>query len=223
MPIEHPSISALRQRELAKYDQDYFSNHYWREDLPGMTGNRNLSYDDPGHKHRFQYLFDTLIEDKAKARLLDAGCGPGLLLQEILAAGVDGYGVDSSLQALRAFKDRYGATGETRVVHSYLHSLPFPDNAFEYSFCLDVLEHLILFDVLQAVTELCRVTSRQLVCSINLDNPYKFHPTILSRETWNTAFESTNLVKLDAQETDRLNSLVKANYAEYDFFVFRKL
>jgi 2-polyprenyl-3-methyl-5-hydroxy-6-metoxy-1,4-benzoquinol methylase len=223
MVADHPAIAALRKQELDKYNQGYFAEHYWREDLPGKTGNRSLSYDDPDHEQRFQFLFDVLIKDRARSRILDAGCGPGLLLQKMLSAGADAYGIDSSLHAVRAFEARHGVPTGARVTLAHLHRIPFSDNAFEFSICLDVLEHLIVFDVLQAVTELCRVTSRRLICSINLDNPYRFHPTILSRESWGAAFESTNLVQLDVSETDRLNSLVKAKYEEYDLFVFRKL
>lgn len=221
--LVHPVVKYLRAKEIAKYDEQYFAEHYWREDLPGKTGNKNLSYDDPYHEKRFQFLFDTLVGGNAWGRVLDTGCGPGHLLQRILNSGVEAYGIDCSYYALQNFRSSETKSGYARAMQGQLHQLPFSDDAFNLSICLDVLEHLLVFDAVAAVHELCRVTSEQIICSINLDNPYEFHNTILSRDSWNAVFESTNLVRLDEGETRRLNSLVKARYVEYDFFVFRKL
>lgn len=218
----HPAVDTLRARENAKYDAAYFSEHYWREDLPGLKGNRGLSYNDPTHEKRFDFLFRTLIADRARARILDAGCGPGLLLERALKAGFDAYGVDRSRQALDLVRRRQGVPCDYRAIRSDLGSLPFRNDSFELTICLDVLEHLVVFDVIPAVAELCRVSASTIICSINLDNPYEFHNSILSRESWTAIFESTNLVTADRKRTTALNELVKATYEEYDMFVFKK-
>jgi 2-polyprenyl-3-methyl-5-hydroxy-6-metoxy-1,4-benzoquinol methylase len=218
----HPVVVSLRARENAKYNAAYFSEHYWREDLPGQTGNRGLAYNDPAHERRFQFLFQSLVADHAQGRILDAGCGPGLLLERALKAGFDAYGVDRSRHALDLFQHRQHVPCDYRVIQSDLGNLPFPNDFFELTICLDVLEHLIVFDVIPAVVELCRVSAGTIVCSINLDNPYEFHNSILSRESWTSIFESTNLVTTDKEQTAALNDLVKATYEEYDMFVFRR-
>jgi hypothetical protein len=53
-----------------------------------------------------------------------------------------------------------------------------------------------------------------------MDNPYRFHPSILSRGSWTAVFESTDLVTYDELETIRLNSEIKKQYNEYEMFVF---
>jgi 2-polyprenyl-3-methyl-5-hydroxy-6-metoxy-1,4-benzoquinol methylase len=218
----HPAVDVLRARENEKYDAAYFSEHYWREDLPGQKGNRGLSYNDPVHARRFDFLFQNLINGNSVGPVLDAGCGPGLLLERALKSGFDAYGVDRSWHALDLSQHRPGIRCDRRVTQSNLDSLPFRDNFFELTICLDVLEHLILFDVIPAVFELCRVSAGTIVCSINLDNPYEFHTSILSRDSWKCIFESTDLVTADEASTAALDKLVKATYQEYDMFVFRK-
>src|SRR5262249_19617606 len=70
--------------------------------------------------------------------------------------------------------------------------------------------------------ELCRVCSALILCSINVDNPYRFHPTILSRESWIAIFESIGLARFDRSQTDSVNSRIRTLYSEYEFFVFRR-
>jgi 2-polyprenyl-3-methyl-5-hydroxy-6-metoxy-1,4-benzoquinol methylase len=216
----HSAVNALRAREAAKYGSAYFSEHYWREDIPGQKGNRGLSYDDPAHERRFDFLFASLIGAHAHGCVLDVGCGPGFLLERALRAGVDAYGVDRSKHALDLLRQR--VSGHHRAIQSELSRLPFGDESFELTICLDVLEHLIVFDIIPAVVELCRISTGTIICSINLDNPYDFHPSILSRDSWYSIFESTNLVTVDQDRTDLLSKLVKETYEEYDMFVFKR-
>lgn len=217
----HAAIVAQRQKEVAKYSPQYFADDYWKEDHPGQVGNRSLSYDDPLHVQRFDFLFEKLVRPLSPGRILDAGTGPGLLLERMLNAGIDAIGIDVSSAALLELCQRL-THAHGRVLQTPLSGLPFVDGYFDSTICLDVLEHLIVVDALLAVREICRVTSYEIVCSINLDNPYKFHPTILSRDSWIALFEAIGSFTLNAGKTENLNSQVKERYAEYDFFVFER-
>jgi len=217
---EHPVVERLRASEQELYDDTYFAEHYWREDLPGRSGNHGLSYNDPCHSARFDFLCETILKPQRVKRVLDAGCGPGYLLERALANGFDAVGVDTSSVAQRLFKRRTADQWHERFSVASLTKLPYADRAFEFTVCLDVLEHVIVFDICRAVRELCRVTAGSIVCSINMDNPYRFHPSILSRGSWTAAFESTDLVTYNDLETARLNNEIKKQYAEYEMFVF---
>jgi 2-polyprenyl-3-methyl-5-hydroxy-6-metoxy-1,4-benzoquinol methylase len=219
---DHPSVELLRAKELEKYDRRYYTDHYWREDLPGATGNRGLTYDDPDHRLRFAFVYESVIAQENAKRLLDVGCGTGLLIQEAIAHGIDASGVDISTVAKDFFMERTPRDWWNRFSVASMASLPFPTESFDLCVCMDVLEHLPVFDVFMAVSELCRVCSDRIVCSINVDNPYEYHPTILSRESWVAIFESTGLVTLDARKTEELNGRVKLKYSEYDLFCFRR-
>jgi len=219
----HVAISKLREQERQKYDNSYFSEHYWREDLEGHTGNRGLSYDDPEHRERFSYLYELLVEQNNPKQLLDAGCGPGYLLEHALLDGISARGVDCSASAREQFLARTKGNWATAFHIGSICSMPFPDRSFDLLLCLDVLEHLIVFDIFVAANELSRLASKDLICSINLDNPYFFHPTIISRESWTALFESTGFVRQNMARTDALNRAARRRYSEYDFFVFERL
>jgi 2-polyprenyl-6-hydroxyphenyl methylase / 3-demethylubiquinone-9 3-methyltransferase len=124
------------------------------------------------------------LGDLTGRRVLDAGCGGGLVARELAAAGAEVVGVDRSLGSLevarRAVDGRRGPAGgvrgtpegcpgETggsskgvprsigsfRPVQGRLERLPFADGSFDAVVAADVLEHLP--DLPAAVAELARV------------------------------------------------------------------
>lgn len=76
-------------------------------------------------------------------RVLDAGCGEGVL--------VDEYADRLAISGLDA---NYASA---RVTTGSLMALPFPDASFERALCLDVLEHLQYEEQPKALAELYRV------------------------------------------------------------------
>ena len=78
-----------------------------------------------------------------QTRVLDAGCGEGVLVDEY-AGRLDITGVDANYSS-------------GRVRQASLTALPFPDASFDRALCLDVLEHLSYEDQRSALAELFRV------------------------------------------------------------------
>ena len=76
-------------------------------------------------------------------RVLDAGCGEGVLVDEY-AERLDITGMDANYSS-------------DRVTHGSLTALPFPEAAFDRTLCLDVLEHLAYEEQPRALAELFRV------------------------------------------------------------------
>jgi SAM-dependent methyltransferase len=76
-------------------------------------------------------------------RVLDAGCGEGVLVDEY-AERLDITGLDANYAS-------------DRVTHGSLTALPFPDGSFDRALCLDVLEHLPYEEQPRALAELFRV------------------------------------------------------------------
>src|SRR6188508_2675394 len=76
-------------------------------------------------------------------RVLDAGCGEGVLVEEY-AGRLDIIGVDANYSS-------------ARVTHGSVTELPFPDASFDRALCLDVLEHLAYEEQPRALAELFRV------------------------------------------------------------------
>jgi 2-polyprenyl-3-methyl-5-hydroxy-6-metoxy-1,4-benzoquinol methylase len=76
-------------------------------------------------------------------RVLDAGCGEGVLVEEF-ATRLNIEGIDPNYSS-------------DRVRSGSLTALPYGDNSFERATCLDVLEHLTYEDQPKALRELHRV------------------------------------------------------------------
>jgi 2-polyprenyl-3-methyl-5-hydroxy-6-metoxy-1,4-benzoquinol methylase len=90
----------------------------------------------------------------ARTRVLDAGCGEGVLVSEY-AERLDITGIDANYAS-------------DRVTNGSLTALPYPDGSYDRALCLDVLEHLPFEDQPRALAELYRVlrSSGELLVSV---------------------------------------------------------
>lgn len=87
----------------------------------------------------------------ANARVLDAGCGSGRTLQELVGYGeVSGIELDTDAAELARSRE----LGEVQV--GRLEQLPWDDGTFDLITCLDVVEHVP--DDVAALAELLRVS-----------------------------------------------------------------
>jgi 2-polyprenyl-6-hydroxyphenyl methylase/3-demethylubiquinone-9 3-methyltransferase len=86
-------------------------------------------------------------------RVLDAGCGGGLVARELAAAGAEVVGVDRSRGSLGVARRAVGT--RFAPAQGRLERLPFAAGAFDAVVAADVLEHLP--DLPAAVAELARV------------------------------------------------------------------
>jgi SAM-dependent methyltransferase len=85
------------------------------------------------------------------ARVLDAGCGSGRTLQELVDYG-EVHGVELNPEAAELARSR----GHGEVLVGRLEELPFADGTFDLITCLDVIEHTP--DDRVTLAELRRVT-----------------------------------------------------------------
>jgi 2-polyprenyl-6-hydroxyphenyl methylase / 3-demethylubiquinone-9 3-methyltransferase len=109
---------------------------------------------------RFGYMRRVLIDElhltPTGLRVLDVGCGGGLLAEEFARLGCAVTGVDpseESLAAARAHAAGQGLAIEYRTGRG--EELPFADESFDVVYCCDVLEHVD--DLRQVIAESSRV------------------------------------------------------------------
>jgi 2-polyprenyl-6-hydroxyphenyl methylase/3-demethylubiquinone-9 3-methyltransferase len=109
---------------------------------------------------RFGYMRRVLTEelrlDPAGLRVLDIGCGGGLLAEEFARLGCRVVGIDPSHESLAAARKH--AAGQGLAIEYQCatgEALPFADASFRIVYCCDVLEHVT--DLRNVIAETARV------------------------------------------------------------------
>jgi ubiquinone/menaquinone biosynthesis C-methylase UbiE len=92
------------------------------------------------------------------SRLLDVGCGPGILTRDLARMGYRGVGIDASpvmIQSSKELSVSEGTSGAWSYQLGDVESLPFPDRSFDAAICSGVIDYLPTDDKLLA--EVARV------------------------------------------------------------------
>lgn len=160
MNITEFESRVLEQKPVTQghYDSEYFTGE-WRAEgnSYSLDVRRQIEAKNP---HLIKEVFQP-------ARVLDLGCGPGALMHLLWEIGVVADGVDfaesSPGLATPEVRDRI-AIGE--VTDTTLK----PDNAYDLVICREVLEHLTVLQVKQAVANMVRMSSRFIYVTT------RFHP-----------------------------------------------
>jgi len=136
------------------------SQEYYDRFSEGYDRRRDKGY----HALLDEMESETVRRHISSGRLLDAGCGTGLVSKRLQAAVPILIGVDLSIGMLR----QAVARGQT-VVQAELGALPFRDGAFDGIFSFKVLAHVP--GLRQALEELKRVIRPDGVMVLEFYNP----------------------------------------------------
>ena len=121
------------------------------------------------------------IPDFHGSRVLDAGCGPGVMVKRFRGVGCPVAGIDIASEAVRQW-------GGPEIIQGSLTRLPWIDNAFDLVWCCDVLEHLEPAEVPVALSELARVAPRLIASICTRESGWKglkcLHRTVESDGWW---------------------------------------
>ncbi len=129
----------MRNIDNAIYDR--IPTTWWDED--GFMSLLRTSINPP----RFNYFREILIErmglDPNGLRVLDVGCGGGLLSERFAAEGCEVIGIDQSLPTLAAAR-AHAESMQLSIAYSEgdAGALPFESASFDIVCCCDVLEHV---------------------------------------------------------------------------------
>ncbi|NOT44169.1 MAG: class I SAM-dependent methyltransferase [Acidobacteria bacterium] len=153
------------------YDAEYFQGE-WRADHNryDLETRRQIEARNPA-------LIKEVFEP---ANVLDLGCGPGALMHLLWELGLDVEGIDF------AESSRGLATPEVRdriTVGSVTDATLKPANGYELVVCREVLEHLTVLEVRQAVANMVRMTSKYIYVTT------RFHPAPASLLDFTTQFD----------------------------------
>lgn len=103
-----------------------------------------------------------LVREARPERLLDVGCGEGVVLRHLdrHLAGVTAVGFDVDGTGLRVAQSQNSVS----LVQGSVYALPFASASFDLVLCCEVLEHVERPDA--ALAELTRVSSRHVLLSV---------------------------------------------------------
>lgn len=88
-------------------------------------------------------LIDRWLGDLGQRKVIDLGCGGGLLLEPLLARGTSAIGVDISGASLQALSRHcLSRHRQAAVVQANIVAAPFAAASFDVALLADVLEHL---------------------------------------------------------------------------------
>jgi SAM-dependent methyltransferase len=153
------------------YDAEYFTGE-WRE------GGNNYSLET---RRQIEAKNPLLIKEVFQPRkVLDLGCGPGALMHLLWELGVDVEGIDFTPSS------RQLATPEVRdriAIGSVTDASLKPGSAYDLVICREVLEHLTVLQVKQAVANMVRMTSKYIYVTT------RFHPRPTSLLDFTTQFD----------------------------------
>lgn len=111
------------------------------------------------------------IKFKKDEKVLDAGCGNGVLAKYLKIPDLHGF--DSNEKAVREAKKR---RGYKKVTKGNIYNIPFKDKEFDKTICIEVLEYLAKPQ--EAFKELLRVTKKEVIISSANFNWYRINSHI---------------------------------------------
>jgi len=157
--------------ESGHYDSEYFTGD-WRAE----GNNYNLET-----RRQIEAKNPSLIKDVFQPKkVLDLGCGPGALMHLLWELGVDVEGIDF------AESSKQLATPQVRdriTVGVVTDQTLKPAGAYDLVICREVLEHLTVLQVRQAVTNMVRMTSMFIYVTT------RFHPAPANLLDFTTQFD----------------------------------
>jgi SAM-dependent methyltransferase len=106
-----------------------------------MTDERYL-WEEEGRRRQARRLLDLLGERMPRGRLLEVGCGPGLLLDEARRRGYEVEGVELSADAARYARERLGLRVKAIAFEDDALTSALDSERYDAVLAVDVLEHL---------------------------------------------------------------------------------
>ncbi len=183
--------------EASEYKKMYEleESHWW------FTSKRKLI---------FSFLEKYYPDKSKRMRMLDIGCGTGIILKELSNYG-EAYGVDLSEHALKFCRMR----GLKNVRKGSVSNLPFKPDYFDIIGCFDVLYHKNVKDdekALKEIARICKKGGRLLVTDSAFKSLWSRHDVASYARTRYSAEDIRQKLESAGFEIEKLTY--------YNFFLF---
>jgi len=144
------------RRQLKEYGMAWMSQLFA---YSYFDGPRKYGYGGYHYDRRWVSVAKDIIEFyklTPGSRILDIGCAKGYLAYEFLSQGMDAYGLDISMYAIKnCYPEIVG-----RLYKGDAVELHFPDNSFDLVVSINTLHNLEKHDVIRALKEITRVSKK---------------------------------------------------------------
>lgn len=154
---------------------DFFSlnTEFWRDiyDEPGEGESRSFSLDIIKRKEIVVKMIEKHTD--TTVRILDAGCGAGVFMKELLGFGYSVVGIDLSdnmLKQARRLIKNYGPD-KALCMQADVEQLPFDDDSFDVVLCVGVLSYIK--NDAEAIHEISRVVMNDGIVIIAIPNIFR--------------------------------------------------
>ena len=137
--------------------------------LPWYSDESWLGYGFRIRKARVLELFD-----KPGGRVLDVGCGPGIMAADLVDRGCDFWGIDGSSQMVAHARRRFRGVARARFCLGTAERLSFAANVFDTVMCMGVIE--FVENDREALKEMVRVLRPEgslIVAFPNKTSPFR--------------------------------------------------
>lgn len=142
-------VFAQRPISPTQYDEEYFTGEWRAENNSYMLKTRR----------EIEARNPALIKEVFRPnRVLDMGCGPGVLMYLLYELGVSSDGIDISPHS----KEVAPSEVRDRIMIGAVTEQLVPDNSYDLVICREVLEHLTILQIRQVIRNICRITSRYI-------------------------------------------------------------
>lgn len=106
-------------------------------------------------------------------KILDVGCGPGVMAQALLDLGWEFWGIDASPKMIRECHTRFDRAGQAHFAVGDAARLPFPSGFFDAVLCTGVIDRLpSAAAAIQEMTRVVRKNGTLIIAFAHLLSPY---------------------------------------------------
>lgn len=122
------------------------------------------------------YAVDAALRAGPRGRLLDVGCGPGMLVRHLLDTRPGDFqitGCDQSPAMIDAATARSKDSGNVELTVARIEKMPFPDKHFDVVLAMGVLEYADADDGLHEIARVVRPGGLVVVTMLNPLSPYR--------------------------------------------------
>lgn len=160
--------NSIDNSELDKFSKDYFS--WWDK-----TGEFSLLHEINQLRVEYikskieKYFFDSSCDKKwNKIKLLDVGCGGGLVSIPLAELGVDVTAIDANQESIQSIKENIQKRENLRFYCSTTEDHIMEDIKYDVVLCLEVIEHV--FDVPSFINSLSNLIKEEGIIIISTIN-----------------------------------------------------